>query len=152
MATKRFRTVLVKDDDTSGCGIELPFNPKEVFGRVRAPVKVTINGFTFRTTTCSMGGVYWIPVNKSNREGAAIDGGDRITVNLEPDTDPRVVILPPDFARALRSAPSAEKAWEKLSYTHQKEHVQAIEEAKKPETRQRRIAKAIDRLTLIIAP
>jgi hypothetical protein len=146
MATQRFTAKLFKDDDTSGCGVELPFDPKEAFGRVRTPVKVTINGFTFRTTICAMGGAYWIPVNRANRDGAGIAAGDKIAVAIQPDTMPRVVKPPADFVQALRAAPPAYPAWQKLSYSHQKEYVVAIEEAKKPETRARRIAKAVETL------
>ena len=145
MARKRFTTMLIQDDDTAGCGIELPFNPKDVFGKVRAPVKTTINGFTFRTTTFSMGGVFFIPVNKQNRVGAKVAAGDKITVQVETDDAPRVIDAPADLVKALRAA-RVLSAWKKLSYTHQKEHVQAIEEAKKPETRRRRIAKAVEAL------
>ncbi len=145
MARKRFTATLIQDDDTAGCGIELPFNPKDVFGKVRAPVNTTINSFTFRTTTFSMGGVFFIPVNKQNREGAGIGAGDKISVQMETDDAPRVIEPPADLVKALRAA-KVLNAWKKLSYTHQKEQVQAIEEAKKPETRERRIAKAVEAL------
>ncbi len=150
MTTQTFATHLTQDDGSVACGIQLPFNPKDVYGRVRAPVRApvraTINGFTFRTTTCSMSGAYWIPVNKGNREAAGISAGDKIKVRLELDTDPRVIKPPVDLAKALKADPAAQAAWKKLSYTHQKEHAHAVEEAKRPETRQRRIAKTIKSL------
>ena len=141
-----FKTKLAQDDKTTACGIYLPFEPKEVFGKARAPVKVTINGHTFRTTTACMGGCYLIPVNKTNRDGAGIKAGDTITVLMESDTEQRVVEIPSDFARALRANPKAAMAWEKLCFTHQKEYVNAVIEAKKPETRLRRIDSAIKTL------
>jgi hypothetical protein len=146
MAAKRFTSRLVQDDRTSGCAVKLPFDPKETFGRARAPVKVTINGFTFRTTTCSMAGAYWIPVNKVNRTGAGIAAGDKIAAMMELDATPRVVTAPPDFAKALRKSPAAEQAWQRLSYSHRKAYVEAIEEAKQAATRQRRITRAVEML------
>ena len=139
MAVRTFKTKLLQAEDSAACGIELPFDPKEAFGKVRAPVKATINGHTFRTTTCHMGGMFLIPVNKANREAAGIAASDVITVRLETDAEPRVIKPPADLLRELRKNKSLHTAWEKLSFTHQKEHVQAIEQAKKPETRVRRI-------------
>lgn len=144
--SKRFTAILVQDDDTSGCGIELPFDPRDMFGKVRAPVRVTLNQHTFRTTVCSMGGSYWIPVSKANRTAAGAEAGDKLKVAIEPDTEPRVVHPPPDLVAALAKHKAVRAAWEKLSYSHQREHVEAIEAAKKPETRQRRIEGTIRRL------
>ena len=146
MASRRFKTVLVQDDKTTGCGIELPFNPKEAFGKVRTPVKVTINDFTFLTTTCAMGGSYWIPMNKQNRQEAGIEAGDSITVRMELDQKKRTITPPADLGKAIKANKRAQAAWTTLSYTQQKEHARSIEEAKKPETRQRRIKKAIETL------
>ena len=147
MAGKRFRTTLIQDDDTSGCAVELPFDPRDVFGKVRAPVKVTIRGHTFRTTTFSMGGCYMIPVNRANREGAGIAAGDRIQVDMALDTEPRVITPPADFKKAMKAKPPAWARWQDLSYSHQREHVEAIKEAKRPETRARRIDKAVEMLS-----
>lgn len=147
MASKRFKARIIQDDGSSACGIKLPFHPKDAFGKVRAPVRATLNGHTFRTTICSMGGSYWIPLNRANREAAGVSPGESVAVSLDRDDAPRVVKPPADFARALRAAPTADAAWKKLSYTHQREHVEAIEAAKQPETRQRRIAKAVEALS-----
>jgi hypothetical protein len=143
MPIKTFKTKLLQADDSAACAVELPFNPKDAFGKVRAPVKATINGHSFRTTTCHMGGMFLFPVNKANREAAGIAAGDTIRVKLEPDAAPRVVTPPPDLLRELKKNKTVYAAWKKLSYTHQREHVQAIEQAKKPETRARRIAAAL---------
>jgi len=144
--TRIFDAKLIQDEDTSGCGIELPFDPKEAFGKIRAPVKVTINRHSFRTTICSIGGAYWFPVNKANREAAGVAAGGTVCVKAELDTEPRVVTPPPDLLRELEKDKRALAAWEKLSYSHQREYVGAIEEAKKPETRARRIRGAIEAL------
>lgn len=146
MTIKKFAATLIEDDKTTACGIYLPFNPKDVWGKVRTPVKVTINNFTFRTTTVSMQGCFLIGVNKANREGAGIKAGEKINVTITLDTEPRVVTPPADFLKALKRNKKAFERWQKLSFTHQKEYVRAIEEVKKAETRARRISKAIEML------
>lgn len=144
--TKKFQTVLSKDDNTSGCMIELPFDPREAFGKVRAPVKVTINKHTFRTTIAPMGGCYLIGISKVNRDAAGIDWGDKIAVTVEADNEPRVVAVPDDLAAALKKNKAAQAVWDKLSYTHRREYAQEIEGAKRPETRARRLAKTLEML------
>lgn len=141
MASKTFRATIVRDG--SMCFIPLTFDPKEVFGKVRAPVKVTLKGYTYRSTIAAMGGPYSVPLRKSNREAAGLEGGETLDVTLTLDTEARVVAAPADLKRALEAAPGAAERWSRLSYSHQKEHVEAIEEAKKPETRARRIEAAI---------
>jgi uncharacterized protein YdeI (YjbR/CyaY-like superfamily) len=93
-----------------------------------------------------MGGPACVPLRKSNREAAGLEGGETIDVRLDLDTDKREVTPPADFLRALRAVPGASDRWQALRYTHRREHVEAIEEAKKPETRARRIAGAIKML------
>ena len=83
MKPEQFTTTLIPDDKTSACWIELPFDPKKVFGKVRAPVKVTINKHTFRTTIFSMQGHVGFPVNRENRESAGINAGDKIVVTID---------------------------------------------------------------------
>jgi len=121
------------------CFIPVPFDPAPVFGRVRAPVTVTVNGYTYRSTIASMGGTTCIPLRKSNREAAGLEGGETLDVQLDLDTEKREVAPPPDLTRALKAAPPALQRWRELSYSHQREYVEAIESAKKPETRLRRI-------------
>ena len=140
MLTKTFRTKILRDGST--CFIPLTFDPKAVFGKVRAPVKVTLNGYIFRSTIAAMGGPPFIPLRKSNREAAGLEGGETMDVRLDLDTEERVVKPPTDLVKALKAA-SAWDRWKDLSYTHQREHVEAIEEAKKPETRVRRIERAV---------
>ncbi len=124
-------------------GIEVPFDPKPVFGKVRAPVRVTVNGgYTFRSTIAAMGGpCCFIPLRRSNREAAGVSGGEMVTVTLTLDTQPRVVKPPAALMAALKGAgPDVVEAWKGMSFTHQREHAEAVVEAKKPETRARRIA------------
>jgi Bacteriocin-protection, YdeI or OmpD-Associated/Domain of unknown function (DUF1905) len=144
MSEKTFKTTIVRDG--SVCFIPVPFDPKPVFGKVRAPVKVTLNGFTFRSTIAAMGGPPCIPFRKSNREAAGLEGGETIEVRLELDIEERIVTPPADLVKALKATPAAWQKWQDLSYTHQREHVESIEGAKTKETRARRIDRAVHAL------
>ena len=141
MPSKTFRATIVRDG--SMCFIPLTFDPKDVFGKVRAPVKVTLNGYSYRSTIAAMGGPPCIPLRKSNREAAGLEGGESLDVRLDLDTEKREVIPPANLRRVLETTPGALEHWNRLSYTHQREHVEAIEGAKGPETRARRIDAAI---------
>jgi Domain of unknown function (DUF5655)/Bacteriocin-protection, YdeI or OmpD-Associated/Domain of unknown function (DUF1905) len=138
--SKRFKATIVRDG--SMCFIPLTFDPKDAFGKARAPVKVTLNGHTYRSTIAAMGGPPCIPLRRTNREAAGLEGGETIEVRLDLDTEKREVEPSADFVKALKGAPPAWERWQALSYTHQREHVDAIEGAKKPETRARRIEAA----------
>jgi hypothetical protein len=140
MQSKTFKAKIVRDG--SACFIPLTFDPKAVFGKIRAPVKVTVNGYTYRSTIAAMGGPPCIPLRRSNREAAGLEGGETLDVRLDLDTEERVVKPPADLVKALKAS-SAWDRWKDLSYTHQREHVEAVEEAKKPETRVRRIERAV---------
>jgi hypothetical protein len=141
MTAKTFTTTIVRDG--SMCFIPLTFDPKAVFGKVRAPVHVTLNGYTFRSTIAAMGGPPCIPFRRSNREAAGLEGNETLEVRLDLDTDVRTVKPPPDLAKALKAAPPAWQRWREMSYTHQREYAEAIESAKKPETRARRVDAAV---------
>jgi len=125
------------------CFIPLTFDPKSVFGKVRAPVKVTLNGYTYRSTIAAMGGPPFIPLRKSNREEAGLEGNETLEVRLDLDTEKREVKPPADFVKALKAAPPGWERWQELSYTHQREYVEALAGAKKPETRARRLERAV---------
>jgi hypothetical protein len=140
MTRKTFTATVFKDGGT--CYIPVPFDPKPVFGKVRAPVTVTVNGYTFRSTLAAMGGPVCVPLRKSHREAAGLEGGETLKVQIALDTTPREVETPADLATALRAA-GALAGWQALSYTHRREHVEAIASARKPETRASRIAKAV---------
>ncbi|MGZ3416805.1 MAG: YdeI/OmpD-associated family protein [Polyangiales bacterium] len=137
---KTFETTIVRDG--SMCFIRVPFDPKPVFGKVRAPVKVTLNGYTYRSTIASMGDGPCIPLRKSNREAAGLEGNETLRVTLALDAEKREVVPPADLVKALR-ANKAWARWSELGYSRQREHVEAIEGAKKPETRARRIERAV---------
>jgi hypothetical protein len=141
MNSKTFTTTIVRDG--SMCFIPLTFDPRSVFGKVRVPVKVSLNGYTYRSTITVMGGPPGIPLRRSNREAAGLEGGETIEVRLALDTDKREVVPPTDFVKALKAAPPAWERWRELSYSHRREHVEAIEGARRPETRTRRIEGAV---------
>ena len=126
---------------------EVPLDVRAVFGRARPPVLVTINGFTYRSTIAAYGDRYYLPLNRNNRRGAGVEAGDRIEVTLEADTQPRRVEVPEDLASALQANEGARSNFEALSFSHRREYVEWIAEAKRPETRNRRIEGAIERLS-----
>ena len=139
MTEQRFLADLQQHEQHRGVFFELPFDPKAVFGKVRAPVTVTIRGYTFRTTIARMGGRTFIGINATHRAGARVEGGERVRVVVAEDRAPRTVEVPPDLARALAAAPAMQAAWDKLAYTCQREHVEALTTAKRAETRARRL-------------
>jgi hypothetical protein len=143
---KRHRVEIEKHPDNASLFFDVPFDPKVELGKVRAPVVVTINGFTFRTTIASMGGRTFIGLNRDNRAGTGLKGGETVSVTIALDTEPRVVKPPADLLKALAKNKPAKRAWDELSHTHRREHVEALEQAKKPETRARRLAKILELL------
>ena len=142
---KTFTTTIVRDG--SMCFIPVPFDPRPLFGRVRAPVKVSLNGYSYRSTIASMGEGPCLPLRRSHREAAGLQGTETLRVTLELDEEKREVEAPADLVKALKAAPPCWDRWRKLSYTHQREHVDAILEAKRPETRLRRIERAVKKIT-----
>ncbi len=144
MADKQtFPCVLTKHDKLDATGIEIPFDVEAVFGAKRVPVKAVINGAEYRGSIARMSGKYMLGIPKEFRERAGIAAGDNIVITVEKDTAERTVETPVDLAAALMES-GLEGAWNHLSYTHKKEHVRAIEEARAAETRSRRIKKAIE--------
>ena len=115
-------------------------------GAKRFPVVATINGYTWRTTVMRMDGEFLVGLNKEVRAGAGAEAGDTVEVAIELDTAPREVEIPEALASALANAPEALTAFEALSFTHRKEYARAIADAKRPETRDRRVAQTIEKL------
>src|SRR2546423_11426392 len=105
MSSKKVKVTIFRDG--AMCFIPVPFDPKVVFGKVRAPVKVTLNGYTYRSTIAALGGTVGIPLRKSNREAAGLEGGETLDVKIELDQEERDVTPPADLAKALRAAPPA---------------------------------------------
>ncbi len=145
MATT-FRAVVELAGKTA-TGIEVPPAVVEELASGKKPaVKVTVNGFTYQSTLGSMGGRSMIPVSAAVRESAGVSAGDEVDVTLELDTAVREVTVPDDFGRALEGEPAAKAFFDSLSFSQRRWFVEGIESAKKPETRQRRIDAAIERL------
>ena len=142
----RFRTTILKSDKTA-TGIHVPDEVVASLGAGKRPkVTVTINGYSYRSSVASMDGRFMVGVSATVREGAGVAGGDTVDVDIELDTAPREVAVPPDFAAELKREPDAKRFFEGLSYSNQQWHVLSIEGAKSPETRQRRIDKSVDML------
>lgn len=142
----RFQTTILQGDKTA-TGIRVPDDVVEALRAGKRPkVTVTINGYTYRSSIAVMGGDFMVGVSAENRAGAGVAGGDEVDVDIELDTAPRVVAVPPDFAAALDADPAARRLFDALSYSNQSWHVYQLEAAKSDETRQRRIAKSVDAL------
>jgi hypothetical protein len=125
-------------------GLEVPLEVVEALGGgKRPPVAITVNGHSWKSRVAIMRGRHLIGLSNANRQAAGVVTGDEVEVELELDAEPRVVTAPADFARALDADPVARAAYDRLADSHKREHVRAIESAKKPETRQRRIEKAV---------
>ena len=128
-------------------GIEVPAAVVAKLGSSKKPaVRVTIKGHTYRSTVASMGGRFMLPISAEVREAAGVAAKDKVEVDVELDTAPREVTVPTDFARALTREPAAKRFFEGLSFSNKQRIVIAIEAAKAPETRQRRIAKSVSSL------
>ena len=138
-----FEALLEKHEKMEATGINIPFDVEKVFGAKRVPVKVSINGADYRGSIVRMGGKYMLGIPKVFRDSAGIMAGENVVVTMERDNEPRTVETPADLAQAIRKE-ALERAWGKLSFTHKKEHVASIEDAKKLETRAKRIEKAIE--------
>jgi hypothetical protein len=142
----KFKTTLFEAGKTA-TGIKVPPEIVESFNAGRKPpVRITINGYTYRNTIAVMGGVYMVGVSAEHRQGAGVKGGDKIEVTIELDTDPRVVDIPVEFQKALNKNSSAKKYFDTLSNSKKKGIVIPIKDAKTDETRDRRIEKAINLL------
>jgi hypothetical protein len=131
-----------------GLFFTLPQKESVRFGvRGRVPVTGTLNGHAFRSSIFPTGdGRHYMAVNKGLRADAGVSAGDRVQVVMEVDTEPRAVTLPHDLDEALSKSKAARTQFDKLSYTHQKEIVRSLEEAKRAETRARRLEQTMTRL------
>jgi len=124
--------------------------PEEVIGALggskRPPVQVTVAGHTYRTTVAPMGGRFFVPLSAENRTAAGVAAGDEVDVHIEADDKPRDVAVPVDLADALSQDQQALEFFDALAYSHRKEWVRWLEEAKKPETRASRLGATLDAL------
>jgi hypothetical protein len=139
-------TVTLELAGKTATGMEVPEAVVERLGAgKRPPVRITIGAYTYRNTIAVMGGRYMIGVSAEHRAGAGVAAGDTVEVTLKLDAEPRTVEVPEDLATALHAAGVGD-AFDRLAFSHRKEHVRAVEDAKKPETRRRRIDKVVEML------
>jgi hypothetical protein len=131
----------------TAAGIEVPAAFVASLGPSKKPaVRVTINGYTYRSSIASMGGRFMLGVSNETRERAGVAAGDDVDVDIELDTAPREVTVPADFAAALDADAAARHFFDGMSYSNKRRFLIPIDEAKTPETRQRRIATTVSRL------
>jgi hypothetical protein len=143
MATaKQTFTVTLRDDGA----FELPIDVRAIYGQARPAVKMTVCGETFRTRVMVYGGKYVLGIWKAVLAKHALQSGQEIEVTLEPDTDERAIEPPKELAAKLAKHAAARAGWAAMSFTHKREWAQAIVDAKKPETRERRVAQALEAL------
>ena len=132
------------ESDQDACYIRVPPEVMTALGdKKRLPVKVTVNGYTYRTTVAVYGGKFYLGVRREIREAAGVTAGDQLTVGLEYDAELRSVDLPDALRAALEADAAMAAAFEKLSYTRKKEFVQWVSGAKRPETQRRRMEQAL---------
>lgn len=141
-----FTTEVLQTGKTT-TGLVVPDDVVEALGGGKRPkVTVTINGRTYRSSIASMGGRSMVGVSAENRALTGVSAGETVTVTVELDTAPREVEVPEDFAAALEVVPEAKAVFARQSFSHQRQHVDAINGAKAPETRRRRIDRAVEML------
>jgi Bacteriocin-protection, YdeI or OmpD-Associated/Domain of unknown function (DUF1905) len=142
----KFRAIVQLSGKTA-TGIQVPAEVVAHLGSSRRPpLRVTINGHTYRSTVAPMGGVFMLPISADNRMLANVSAGDEVEVEVEPDDEPREVNVPPDFLEALDRDADARRFFDGLSSSNKQRLVLSIEGAKTAETRLRRIAKAVETL------
>jgi hypothetical protein len=144
----KFPATLKPDPTGVGTYVVVPREVNTTLGlKGRPKVQAVIAGHPYRGSLMPAGdGTYVLGVLKAIQQAEGLKRGDTITVELELDTAPRVVEPPDDLARALKHDRNAAASWDRLSYTDKKEMARGLEEAKKPETRARRLATALEKL------
>ena len=144
----KLSTTIESTGPTTAC-IPVPDSFVTALGGGRRPaVSVTLNGYTYRTSIAPMYGRNLISVSSKTRDAAGVKDGDAVDVEIELDTEPRVVSIPADLAAAFAAEPAAQATFERLSYSNKSWHVLQVEDAKTAETRANRIAKSVEILRL----
>jgi Domain of unknown function (DUF1905)/Bacteriocin-protection, YdeI or OmpD-Associated len=138
---KEFRAKLNGDESRkdASASFTLPFDTRDVWGRAKVPVKASINGYTWRSTVGNRGGIQYIVVNAEARRGAGVQAGDFVTIVLEPDAEKREIKVPIPLQRALGT--KLTQKLNGLSFTHKKEFIVWYSDAKRDDTRARRVQK-----------
>src|SRR5688572_18428077 len=148
---QEFSAIIEQHKDIDAAYVTIPFSVPEVYG-TKGQVKIvaTFDGVEYRGSLAPMGnGCHVLGIRKEIRNAIGKSFGNEVRVTVKPDLEPRTVTIPSDLQEILNDNPEAKHAFEKLSFTHRKEYVNWIEEAKKPETRQRRLEKTIEKLLKI---
>jgi len=143
---QEFTAVIKQHGSINGAYVEPPFDVQKVFGAKRVKVKATFDGLEYRGSLVTMGGCYMLGMTQEIRKKIGKDFGDSVDVTIEKDEEERTVEIPDDFLEALKGNPIAIQIYEKLSFSRKKEYITWITQTKKIETRQSRIAKALERL------
>ena len=144
MTNKHTFTAPIKNAGGGGAFVDIPFDVEKEFGSKKPKVKAMIEGIPYRGTLVRMGSEsHMLIILKGIREQIGKDFGDEIKVTMEEDTEPRVIEVPADLLKELKKDKDAKAFFDKLAYTHQKEYVKWIEDAKRDETRQARVVKII---------
>ena len=147
MSRKHTFRAVIQEAGGGGAFVEVPFDVEAAFGRKRVPILATIDGEPYRGSLVRMGAeCHMLIVLKEIRAKIGKQGGDEVEVTVEEDRAPRVVEIPDDLKAVLRAEPEVRTFFQALSYTHQREYVKPIEEAKRPETRRARIDRAMAKL------
>jgi len=147
MPKKQTFTATIQNAGGGGAFVEVPFDVEAAFGSKRPKVKAMIEGVPYRGILTRMGGDHHLLIIlKGIREKIGKTFGDEVRITVEPDTEPRVIEVPAELKKAFKTEKEAKAFFEKLSYTHQREYVMWINEAKREETRQNRIVKTIGML------
>lgn len=147
MPNKHTFTAIIKNAGGGGAFVEIPFDVEKAFGSKRPKVKAVIEGIPYHGKLARMGSErHILIILKRIREQVGKTYGDEIKITAEADTQPREIEIPRDLLKELKNAKDAKSVFDKLSYTHQKEYVTWINEAKKEETRQNRILKTVEML------
>lgn len=141
-------TTTIEQAGKTATGMVVPPEAVAALGSQRQPlVRVALGAHTYRSKVAVRGDRFLLPLSAENREAAGVGAGDEVVVTLALDTEPRVLAVPDDLAAALDAAPAARAAFDALSYSRRRWFVDDVERAKQPETRARRIAKAVTALT-----
>ena len=147
----RFRTKVLLSGKTA-TGVEVPAKVVEGLGSTKRPlVRVTINGYTYRSAIAVMGGTYMLGISDEVRRNAHVAAGDNVDIDIELDTQARDVEVPPELAKALAKDAKARKYFESLSYSGKYRLAGPIANGKTPETRERNLAKAMEQLRRVQA-
>ena len=141
--SQTFRATILQTGKTA-CGIQVPEAIVDALGGSKRPaVVVTLDDYTYRSTVAPMSGGWWVGVNADHRAASGLKAGDEVQVTLELDTAPRELEVPPELAAALEADPVAKAFFDGLSYSNRRVFTLSVEGTSNPETKARRVEKAI---------